>query len=218
MRCFFVFHQSTFEDNPSGVGHNPSLIGPFQTLLILYSLLCRDESVRQFVYAIGFEWPAEWERDWSLPITAEEVFNALQAGTPHSAEWEERSDKEVATEDVAFNPLEVGESHPAAMEHAGYMKLCQYARNTSEVIESIEALGILDSAKRFGFKDRVANIQIWRLSLSSRDSAERFSRIQNQINEMIAEELPKIGLKDEVRRVQQDLEDSLNLLFEPAVA
>jgi hypothetical protein len=179
-------------DQPSGVGERPRLIVPFQSLLILYSRLCRDTAVRRFLYGIGFQSPDDWGKQWSELCTAEDLFNAVESA----------------------------EAPPAAMVLAGYMKFCEYVRNTNEVLDNIESLGILDRPRLFEFKDRIRNIQAWRLDLSSGDTAKRFEQVRERVNKMIDEELTSLGLEVDVKRVQELLENSLNLLFalEPAIA
>ena len=97
---------------------------------------------------------------------------------------------------------------------AGYMRFCEYARNTNEVLDNIEGLGILDRPRFFEFKDRVRSMQAWRLNLSSGDTAKRFEQVRGRVSDMIAKELTDLKLRDEVERVQRLLENSLNLLFE----
>jgi hypothetical protein len=179
-------------DQPSGIGERPRLIVPFQSLLILYSRLCRDEAVRRFLYGIGFQTRDDWGKQWIKPCTAEDLFNAVESA----------------------------EASPAAMVLAGYMRLCEYARNTNEVLDNIEGLGILDRPRLFEFKDRIRNIQAWRLSLSSGDTANRFEQVRERVSKMIDEELTSLGLEGDVKRVQELLENSLNLLFDfaPAIA
>ncbi len=173
-------------EQPSGVGEKPLLIAPFQSLLILYSRLCRDTAVRQFLYGIGFQNSDDWGKHWGEQCTAEELFNAVESA----------------------------EASPTAMVLAGYMRFCEYARNTNEVLDNIEDLGILDRPRLFEFKDRIRNMQAWRLNLSSGDAAKRFEQVRERVNKMIDEVLTSQGLKDDVKRVQKFHENSLNLLFE----
>src|SRR5205814_868941 len=66
-------------DQPSGVGESPRLVVPFQSLLILYSHLCRDTAVRRFLYGIAFQSPDDWAKQWSEQCTAEDLFNAVES-------------------------------------------------------------------------------------------------------------------------------------------
>jgi hypothetical protein len=56
-------------------------------------------------------------------------------------------------------------------------------------------------------------MQVWRLNLSSGDTAKRFDQIRERLSEMIKQELTELGLEDDVKRVQGTFDDSLNLLF-----
>jgi hypothetical protein len=188
--CIYFSTLPSLYDQPSGVGERPSLVAPFQSLLVLYSLLCRDSAVRRFLYGIGFQSPDEWEKEWSEECTAEDLFNAVESD----------------------------EAPPAAMVLAGYMRFCQYARNTNEVLEYIEDFDILDRARCFEFKDRIRNIQAWRLNLSSGDTAKRFDKVRERLNKMIEEALTKLGLVGDVKRVERLFDDTFDLLpkLEPA--
>lgn len=179
-------------DQPSGVGERPPLVVPFQSLLILYSLLCRDTAVRRFLYGIGFQSPDDWAKQWSEQCAAEDLFNAVESA----------------------------ESSPVAMVLAGYMRFCEYARNTNEVLDNIESLGILDRARLFQFKDRIRNIHAWRLNLSSQDTAKRFEQVRERVSKMIDEALTSLGFGGDVKRIQELLKNSVNLFFvlEPAFA
>jgi hypothetical protein len=176
----------SLDDQPSGVGERNGMIAPFQSLLILYSLLRRDAAVRRFLYGIGFQSPDEWREQWSRACTAEDLFKAVESE----------------------------EASPVAMVLAGYMRFCEYARNTNDVLDNIEGLGILDRPRFFEFKDRVRSMQAWRLNLSSGATAKRFEQVRERVSDMIARELTNLKLKDEVERAQRLLEKSLNLLFD----
>jgi hypothetical protein len=173
-------------DQPSGVGEIAGLIGPLQSLLILYSRLCRDTAVRRFLYGIGFQGPDDWRMQWNEQCTAEDLFNAVEST----------------------------DASPTAMVLAGYIKLCEYARNTNEVMINIEGLGILDSARSFQFRDRIRNIHAWRLDLSSGHTAERFEQIREKVRRMVDQELTSLGLDGDVKRVQELLESSLERFFQ----
>jgi hypothetical protein len=172
-------------DQPSGVGEKPILVAPFQSLLILYSRLCRDTAVRRLLYGIRFQNSDDWGKQWSEQCTAEDLFNAVESA----------------------------EGSPNAMILSGYMRLSEYARNTNEVLKNIEDLGILDRTRLFEFKDRIRNIQAWRLDLSSGDTSKRLEQVRERIGKMIDEVLVPLGLKDDVKRVQELLSNSLDLFF-----
>jgi hypothetical protein len=179
-------------DLPSGVGEMPGLIGPLQSLLILYSRLCRDNAVRRFVYGIGFQGRDDWRMQWNEQCSAEDLFNAVQSA----------------------------DASPTAMVLAGYIRLCEYAKNTNEVLINIEGLGILDSARLFQFKDRIRNIHAWRLDLSSGETAARFEQVREKVGRMVEQELTSLGLHGDVKAVQELVQSSLELFFqfEPAFA
>ena len=173
-------------DQPSGVGEKPGLVDPFQSLLILYSQLCRNSAARRFLYGTGFQGPDDWEIQWNEQCTAADLFNAV----------------------------ETSDASPAAMVLAGYVKLCEYARNVQEVLNNIEGLAILDSARLFQFSDRIRNIHAWRLNLSSGITVKRFEQVQGKIKKMVEQVLRDEKFDDDTKSVQGLLENSLDLFFQ----
>jgi hypothetical protein len=174
------------DEMPSGVGENPALVAPFQSLLILYSRLCRNAAVRRFVFGIGFQNADDWQTQWRQACTMEDLFNAFLSG----------------------------EGSPAPMILSGFTKLSEYGRNVNEVLTNIEDLGILDSARLFQFKDRIRNIHAWRLNLSSGDTAQRFEQVRQRVDEMMDEALTPLVPEDDLKRVHELLARSLELLFD----
>jgi hypothetical protein len=173
-------------ERPSGVGERPALVAPFQSLLILYSRLCRDTAARRFLFGIGFQNADDWRTQWSQPCTTEDLFKTFLSA----------------------------EGSPAAMILLGYTRLSEYARNVNEVLKNIEDLGILDSARLFQFKDRIRNIHAWRLNLSSGDTAQRFDQVREQVDRLMDEALTPLAPEDDVKRVHELLAKSLELLFD----
>jgi hypothetical protein len=143
-------------------------------------------AVRQFLYGIGFQRPEDWDKVWREHCTAEDLFNTIESD----------------------------EASPAAMVLAGYMRFCEYLRNVKEVLDNVEGLGILDRARLFQFKDRIRNIHAWRLDLSSEETATRFKHVQERVSKMIDEQLRLLGFADDVKRIQDLFESSLDLFYD----
>jgi hypothetical protein len=175
-------------DQPSGVGERPDLVDPFQSLMILYSRLCRNSAVRRFLYGIGFQDSDDWTIQWNEQCTAMDLFEAVDSSDASPT--------------------------ATAMVLAGYVSLCEFARNMEEVLNNIEGLAILDSAQLFQFKDRIRNIHAWRLNLSSGVTVKRFEQVQGKIKKMVEQVLRDEKFDDEIKSVQGLLDNSLDLFLE----
>jgi len=115
-----------------------------------------------------------------------------------------------------FEAVDSSDASPTAtaMVLAGYVSLCEFARNMEEVLNNIEGLAILDSAQLFQFKDRIRNIHAWRLNLSSGVTVKRFEQVQGKIKKMVEQVLRDEKFDDEIKSVQGLLDNSLDLFLE----
>lgn len=142
-----------FTKEQAGFEKPDGLQGLFQTLSLLYSSFVASPAVRQFTYEVNFERENAWDKDWSTIFTADEVREA----------------------DIS------GSASPIALTFAGYLNFWGHGVRCREAVQDFEGSEEASFSDVWKLRDRVSEIQSWRINLRSRHVANRFELIQKKI-------------------------------------
>jgi hypothetical protein len=155
-----------FAEERSKFANPGSLQGMFQTLLVLYSAFLQSRSARRFTYEVNFANQNEWEKDWQADCSADNVREA-ESLTSSSA---------------------------VALTLAGYLTLWGYGANFNEAFHNLEGSREISRSDIFNLRERITQIQSWRIDLRGRQSSDRFEKIKQKIATEVETEIKTLKI------------------------
>jgi hypothetical protein len=163
-----------------------SLISTFQTLLLLTSSLDAERSVQQFIFQLNFVLEKTWSESWLEGCDSEQV---------------------MAVNDVRNSP-------PSAITCAGFLRLWGYAASVRDLFENLDNRRGISREDLFKLRQRVREIQSWRVNLNSAQAAARFDSVRSRIRHGIDEDVRSGTVNSDIAyQVKQSLDDAFAFWF-----
>jgi len=162
-----------------------SLKPAFKNFLRLASVLASDSQVQHFTNVSQFTNTAGWEGEW-------------RGGDCNSGEVE-----------FAGENIEIA-VRPPAIIFAGLLRLWSYTYQLTEMSNMYEEEEIR-SDDRFKLIDRIKSIMRWRINLRSREVANRFESVRNELKKRLSEQAAETeNLRSSVEFIKTSLDSAFD--------
>jgi hypothetical protein len=137
-------------------GNPRSLVGTFQSLLLLRDHIAHSPAARWFIRGINFASSELWRSAWRVECSPEEVIKA-----------------DADASDV---------SEPSqALTFAGYLALYRYGLQMKDLFKACAEDPLLDSTDLSKLDDRGREMRKWLVNLTSSVAAERFEAVKSKL-------------------------------------
>jgi len=176
--------EEVFGKEQAGFDDPGGLRSLFQTLSLLYSSFVANPAVRQFTYELNFAEPHVWERDWKKNCTGNEAREA----------------------DIS------GSGPPIALTLAGYLNFWGHGARCAELFQGLEGSEEVSTFDIGRLRNRFSELLRWRINLRSRDSTERFERIQEGLVQQLQRETKTLKVDPRgLALLQESMESAFEL-------